>query len=45
LGKCSSVFGLGSRAKGRAHTRGMGIGRKTQNLKVSDVPTAEELIK
>jgi hypothetical protein len=28
LGQSSNVVGLGSHAKGRAHTRGMGIGRK-----------------
>jgi hypothetical protein len=42
LGKGSNVEFV-SHAKGRAHTGGMGIGRKTQNLKVFDAPTAEEL--
>jgi hypothetical protein len=37
------VVGLGSHAEGRTHMEGMGIG-KTQNMKVFDVPTAEELI-
>jgi hypothetical protein len=30
--------------KGRADMGNMGIGRKTQNMKVFDVPTPEELI-
>jgi hypothetical protein len=38
------VVGLGSHAKGRAHTGGIGIGRKPKNMKAFDVPTPEELI-
>jgi hypothetical protein len=38
------VIGLGSHDKGKAHTGHIGIGRKTQNMKAFDVPTAEEPI-
>jgi hypothetical protein len=43
-GIMSNVVGLGLHTKGRAHTGGIGIGWETQNMKVSDVPTAEDLI-
>jgi hypothetical protein len=38
------VVGLGTHDKRRAHTGDIGIDRKTQNVKVFDVPTPEELI-
>jgi hypothetical protein len=38
------VIGLGSHGKVRAHTAGMGIGKKPKNMIVFDVLTAEELI-
>jgi hypothetical protein len=42
--KYSNVVGLGSHDKGRAHTGGMGIGKKPKNVKVFDVLIADELI-
>jgi hypothetical protein len=33
-----------SNAKGKAHTGDMGMDRKPTNMKVFEVPTAEELI-
>jgi hypothetical protein len=42
LSKYSNVVELGSHDKGRAPTGGMGI--ETQNMRIFDVPTAEELI-
>jgi hypothetical protein len=39
----SLTTGHGSYAKGRTSTGGIGKGKETQNLKVFDVPTAEEI--
>jgi hypothetical protein len=43
--KCSNIIGHDSHATGRTCTGGIGKGKETQNLKVFDVPTAEEQIK
>jgi hypothetical protein len=38
-------MGYGLHTKGRMHTGGIGKGKETQNLKVFDVSTIEEIIK
>jgi hypothetical protein len=42
---CSNIMGYGLHTKGRMHTGGIGKGKETQNLKVFDVSTIEEIIK